>query len=392
MKFRLLPHILLLLSCSQIIGQSRSELEEQRQKALEEIIYVDGMLKSTAKEKTQGLNSLKILGNKVNLRETVIRGMGTEIGLIGERIDLNKLAIEMMEGDLMMLKDDYSRAITNLYKSGKCNPEIVYILSARDFNQGYKRLKYLQQISKYRRNEAVIISDLKEEIELTKQKLENDLERISELRHNEVLQKNILEDEQKRKQQLVNSLGKKEKQLKRELENKKTIERRIEKEIARIIEEERKKSIKNELTPEQKLIGDDFELNKGRLPWPVEKGIITSHFGVHKHPILKNVTENNVGIEIASSGRIMARSVFKGEVTAITSISGANMTVIIRHGSYFSVYTNLINVKVKKGDKVDTKQDIGEVFQDPSVNNNTTIKFMIFNKYYIDPEIWIAKK
>jgi septal ring factor EnvC (AmiA/AmiB activator) len=217
------------------------------------------------------------------------------------------------------------------------------------------------------------------------------LGKISVLRNKEVQQKELLQGEQQRKQKLVKKLGNKEKQLKKELDQKKLIADRIEKEIARIIEEERKKTSKNELTPEQKLIGDDFSVNKGRLPWPVEKGIITSHFGVHQHPVLKYVTENNFGIEITSSGKTSARSIFKGEVTAITAISGANMTIIIRHGNYLSVYTNLINIKVKKGDKVDTKQVIGEVFQDPSANYNATIKFMIFESKYVDPEIWIAK-
>lgn len=391
MKHRLILVFISLCYCTALISQTRSELEDQRRKTLEEINYVDGMLRNTEQEKSHNLNSLRILGNKVSLRETVISGMGQEIGLLDERIELNKLAIEMMESDLQVLREDYSRAIVNLYKSKKTNPEIVYILSARDFNQGYKRLKYLQQISKYRRDESEIIAELKEEIELTKTKLESDLGRISDLRHNEVIQKNILEQEQQKKQRLVLTLGNKEKQLKKELDEKKVIAKRIEKEIARIIEEERKKSVKSELTPEQKLIGDDFEVNKGRLPWPVVKGIITSHFGVHKHPVLKYVTENNFGIEITSSGRTIARSIFKGEVTAITAISGANMTVIIRHGNYLSVYTNLINIKVKKGEKVNTKQDLGEVYQDPSADNNATIKFMIFNKNYIDPEDWIAK-
>jgi murein hydrolase activator len=383
--------LIFLIAFTKLSGQTRSDLEEQRRKTLEEINYVDGMIKDTEKAKSQNLNSLKILGNKVSLRETVIEGMGQEINLLGERIELNTLAIDMMEQDLQVLKDDYSRAIINLYKSGKRNPEIVYVLSARDFNQGYKRLKYLQQVSRYRRDEAEIISSLKNEIELTKSKLENDLGKVSDLRHNEVVQKNILEQEKNRKQSLVNTLGNKEKQLRRELEEKKVIAKRIEKEIDRIIEEERKKNLKSELTPEQKLIGDSFEVNKGRLPWPVEKGSITSHFGVHKHPVLKFVTENNIGIEITSSGKTIVRSIFKGEVTAITAISGANMTVIIKHGNYMSVYTNLINVRVKKGDNVDTKEQIGEVFQDPSANNISILRFMICNKSFIDPELWIAK-
>ena len=391
MRLRILFNIILLSLFAIATGQTRSELEEQRKKTLDEITYVDNLLKNTEKQKSESINSLRILGKKVNLRESIISGMGQEIDLLNERIDINRLAIDMMESDLQILKEDYSRAIINSYKLKKINPEIVYVLSARDFNQGYKRLKYLQQVSKFRRNESEIISQLKLEIESTKEKLENDLGKISDLRHREVQQKEILQGEQQIKTKVVKNLGNKEKQLKKELEEKKIIANRIERAIARVIEEERKKSIKNELTPEQKLIGDDFSVNKGRLPWPVEKGIITNHFGVHKHPVLKYVTENNFGIEITSSGRNSARSIFKGEVTAITAISGANMTVIIKHGNYYSVYTNLVNVKVKKGEKVDTKQIIGEVYQDPSANYNSTIKFMIFEKQYLDPELWIAK-
>lgn len=391
MKWVILFNIILLLCCPYVCAQTRSELEEQRKKTLEEITYVDNLLKNTEKQKSESLNLLRILGNKVNLRENIISGMGQEINLLNQRIDINRIAIDMMESDLLVLKEDYSRTILNSYKSKKANPEIVYVLSARDFNQGYKRLKYLQQVSKFRRNESEVISELKLEIESTKERLENDLLKISDLRFKEVQQKELLQDEQQRKQRLVKNLGNKEKQLKKELEQKKILADRIERTLARIIEEEKKKSIKSELTPEQKLIGDDFAVNRGRLPWPVEKGVITSHFGVHQHPVLKYVTENNFGIEITSSGKTLARSIFKGEVTAITAISGANMTVIIRHGNYLSVYTNLINVKVKKGEKVDTKEVIGEVYQDPSSNYNATIKFMIFESKYVDPEIWIAK-
>jgi septal ring factor EnvC (AmiA/AmiB activator) len=297
----------------------------------------------------------------------------------------------MMENDLIILKEDYSRAIINSFKSEKVNPEIVYILSAKDFNQGYKRLKYLQQIAKFRRNEAEIIAELKSQIEDTKNRLENDLNKISDLKHREIIQRQILQDEQTKQQRLIRTLGNKEKQLRKDLEEKKKIEKRIESEIARIVEEEKKRRAKSEMTPEQKLIGENFADNKGRLPWPVEKGIITNHFGTHQHPGLKYVTEENYGIEITSSGKTLARSIFKGEVTAISAISGANMTVIIRHGKYLSVYSNLIKVKVKTGDLVNTKQEIGEVFQDPGDNNNCIIKLMIFEQKYLNPEEWIAK-
>jgi septal ring factor EnvC (AmiA/AmiB activator) len=185
-------------------------------------------------------------------------------------------------------------------------------------------------------------------------------------------------------------LSNKEKQLKKELEEKKRIAKKIENEIARLIEEERRRAIKSDNTPEQKLIGENFAENMGRLPWPVERGIITSHFGIQKHPVLKYLTEDNIGVEITSSGKMKARCVFQGEVVKVFPISGANMTVIVRHGKFLTVYANIVNVKVKPGDKLTIKQDIGDVYSDPE-DNNSILKFMIFETKYLDPEIWIAK-
>jgi len=392
MRILKLIFALLIISSQLIWGQTKTELEEQRKKALEEIAYVDNLLSNTVKEKSASVNALKILGNKVSLREQIISGMSSEIGLLNQRIELNRLAIEMMENDLILLKNDYSRAILNSYKAEKINPEIIYILSAKDFNQGYKRIKYLQQITKFRRNEAEIIAELKNEISETNARLESDLARVSDLKQKEEQQKSLLKGEQTNEQKILKSLRNKEKQLQRELEEKKRVAGRIEKEIARIIEEERKKATKGELTPEQKLISDNFSDNKGRLPWPVERGVITSHFGTHPHPILKYVTEENIGIEITSQPNTVARSIFKGEVSAISTIQGANMTVIIKHGKYLSVYNNLVRVRVKKGDNVEIKQIVGDIYQDPEENNNCTLKFMIFEeRNALDPEAWITK-
>jgi murein hydrolase activator len=383
--------ILLIFITTGLFSQSRSEIEQQRKKNLEEISYVDNLLSNTSKEKSESLNALKMLGNKLNLRESVISGMNDEISLLNFRIELNKLAIEIMEEDLVLLRADYSNAIINSYKSKKLNPEIVFILSAKDFNQGYKRVKYLQQVSKIRRGESDIISELIEEIEKSKSRLESDLSNISDLKHRELIQKDLLQSEQAKKQKIVKSLTSKEKQLQKELEERRKIDKRLERELTRILEEDKKKTNITALTPEQKLIGNNFQENKGRLPWPVERGVITSHFGTHQHPVLKYVKEKNDGIDITSSGKTKARSIFKGEVTAITPISGANMTVIIKHGQYYSVYNNLVNIKVKKGDIVETKQDIGDVFSDVSNDNSCTIKFMIFEQKFLDPELWIAK-
>lgn len=392
MKYFIFSSLLLWIFNGLISAQTKSELEEKRNTTLNEIIYVDNMLKTTAKKKEESMNAVKIIGNKLNLRESVIRGMRDEIDLLNERIDLNTLAIDMMESDLINLKRDYARAVVNAYKLQKENPELVYILSAKDFNQGYKRLKYLQQITKFRRRESEVIIDLKDEIESTKERLQNDLSKISDLKNREEKQKNLLQSEQQKKQEMVKSLSKKEKELKKELEEKKRIAVKIEQEIAKIMEEERRRSVKSDNTPEQKIIGENFVENKGRLPWPVEKGIITSQFGIQKHPVLKYVTENNIGIEITSLGKTAVRSVFKGEVANVFSIRGANMAVIIRHGKYLTVYQNVVDLKVKPGDKVDTKQEIGNVFCEKENGNKSILKFMIFEeKEKLDPEVWISK-
>ena len=168
MKYLVLLNLLFWILYGCLSAQTKAELEEKRNATLNEITYVDNMLKSTAKKKEESMNAVKIIGNKLNLRESVIRGMRDEINLLSERIDLNNLAINMMESDLKGLKNDYARAVINSYKSQKENPEIVYILSAKDFNQGYKRVKYLQQVTKFRRREAEIIMELRDQIQSTK--------------------------------------------------------------------------------------------------------------------------------------------------------------------------------------------------------------------------------
>lgn len=383
------------LSCllAYINAQTRSELEEQRRKTLEEISYVDNLLKETTREKDASMSELKIINRKLNLRESVLKGLQQEITLLTDRIGLNNLAIEMMERDLMIMRNDYRNAVMNSFRSSKGNKEISYILSAKDFNQGYKRLKYLQQITKLRRQESEIINELKNAIEVSKIKMEEDLTKIKELKAREETQKYLIQGEQSRQQKVVRSLNNKERQLQRELEEKRRIARRIESEIEKLIAEERKKASGSDLTPELRLISDNFYENKGRLPWPVERGVITSHFGIHNHPVLKYVKENNGDIEITSIGRTAVQAVFEGTVARVFSIPGANISIIIKHGRYYTVYSNLVNVTVKSGEIVKTKQIIGYVYNDEENGNEAVLKFMITEeKVNLDPELWISKK
>ncbi len=393
MRLLLLVNIIFFTLSLSLNCQTKAELEAQRRKTLEEISNVDNLLKETSKEMNESLSELRIIGNKLNLRENVLKGLSEEIALLNNRIELNALAVNLMEKDLLVLRKDYEKAVLSSYRSSKGNSEIGYILSAKDFNQGYKRLKYLQQITKFRRNESEIILDLKNEVELSRKKLEADLSKVSDLKTRQEEQKSLLQGEQNRKQRIVRSLSNKEKQLQRDLEEKKRIARRIETEIARVIEEERKRSLKADMSPEQRALTDNFFENKGRLPWPVDRGVITSHFGIHNHPVLKYVTEKNSDIEITNSGNTPVKSVFKGVVASIVSIRGANMTVIIRHGKYMTVYSNLINIRVKTGETVQTGQVIGSVYNDTENGSEAVLKFMVTEeKNELDPELWISKK
>ncbi len=374
-------------------AQSRSELENIRKKNLEEIEYVDRLLKNTATERKENLNELRVIGKKLTLREKIINEYGEEISLLQYRISLNRIAGDIMEDDLATLKEEYGRAIGNAYIATKGTPAVAFILSSTDFNQGYKRLKYIQQVARYRRNEAELINEIYYELQTTRLKLESDMTSINDLKRKEERQKQILKGEQDKKERLVTTLSRKEKQLKQELDEKKRVAKKIEAEIARLIEEERVKSLTTPMSSEMKLVGDSFGENRGRLPWPVEKGIITGHFGLQPHPVLPRVTEDNIGIEITSSGNTRVKAVFKGQVVRIFAISGANMAVILRHGKYLTVYQNLVNLKIKSGENINTGQEIGDVFTDANDGNKAVLKFMVYEeKSKLNPEIWLVKK
>lgn len=389
---RLLIIMFLIALGVQVHSQTRTELEEQRKKALEDIEYVDNLLKQTAREKSETMSQLNILSKKLGLREQVIKGMREEVDLLENRISLNELAISMMEDDLAVLTKEYEKAIVHAQKASKSQPGVMYIFSARDLNQGYKRMRYLQQVARYRRREAEVIKELSSRIEINKLEQEEDLEAIMELREREQQQANALIGEQQNRRRIVTTLGRKERQLKQDLENKRRIAAAIEKEIERVIEEERKRREMVAITPEEQLLGDDFEKNRGRLPWPVERGVITAQFGVHDHPVFKGTKVDNIGVEISSVSKVKARAVFSGKVMSVFGISGGNMAVIVRHGKFLTIYQNLINVTVKPGDNVTTKQVIGDVFSDPTDGDKSTLKFMIYEeKTKLDPELWLTK-
>jgi septal ring factor EnvC (AmiA/AmiB activator) len=262
-------------------------------------------------------------------------------------------------------------------------------------NQAYKRWLYLRQYAKYRKSQGEVILLVTDELNENLAKLEKKKALKTALLQGKLNEFNMLEKQRGEENKAVLSLQQKQKNLKKQIREQQKIQDELNRKIEKMLEEEARKTASKsgyQMTPEQQLISADFEKNKGRIPWPVAKGIITEHFGIHSHPVLKQIQVRSNGIDISTEAGSKARAVFAGEVSRVFAISGGNMAVIIRHGSYLSVYSNLKDVMVKAGQKVALKQDIGTIYTDKADGNTTVVKFQIWKENQkLDPESWITR-
>lgn len=373
-------------------GQSKNELVKRREDALHEISLTNELLKRTERDRKTSLNELILLNRKLSLRNNVIQSINLELQFVERQIEENKELIGLLEEDLQKLKKEYADMIYSAYKKRENYNKIIFVFAAKDINQAYKRIKYLQQYAKYRREQAIVIERMGDLIAHKVTKLEEYREEKRSLLAQNEGEKSYLAEERQEKNTAVVQLQKEEKKLKQQLREKERIAKELEKAIQDIIAEEARKVRNfNRLTPEEKLLADNFVSNKGRLPWPTERGVITGTFGIQEHPVLKGVKIENFGIDISAPENAMARAVFDGEVKKIIGIPGANQAVIIQHGNFFSVYQNLVEVRVNMGDMVKAKQSIGRIFTDHNDENKTVLNFMIWEeKNKLDPMPWLS--
>ena len=271
----------------------------------------------------------------------------------------------------------------------------MYILAGSTISQSYQRYKYLKYLGEYRVRKAAEIESAIVELDHQQKKL-NSLrnDKLGLMEDKESEQRKLVE-QRSREASMVNNLKRREAELQREIAEKERIAREVEARIREIIEEEARRTSSNNiygaLTPEQELVGNDFRKNKGKLPWPVDKGIITVGYGNHEVPGLRGSSVKNNGIDISSSPGTEVRAVFEGDVTKVFGILGTNYTVLVRHGEFLSVYQNLVNVRVKTGDKVLTKEKLGEAFTDEN-DNIASFHFEVWQERDIlNPEEWISK-
>lgn len=380
-------------------AQSRQELEKQRLQLQKEIKEINTLLFQSKKKEKSLLSDLSDLVQRIGVRTKLISTINEETRQLNVEIKENERQVRLLEERLEFLKDDYANMVVQSYKSKTKNSRLMFLLSSESFLQAYKRLEYLKQYAAYRARQG-------EEIRLETVKLQNLNDYLVETRsEKEALiainkkEKDSISKEKVSQEALVKSVKKKEKkyiaQINKKQKEEKQIDRKIEQLIAEAIAKSKKESnLKSSgfaLTPEAVALEKDFISNKGKLPSPVERGIIVRRYGKQSHPTLKGITIESNGVFYATEKNANARVIFDGKVLAIQILPGKKKAVLVQHGNYISVYKNLDNVTVQKGDLVHTKQQIGKIHTDKSTGK-TILAFVLFKEIHRqNPEEWVYK-
>jgi septal ring factor EnvC (AmiA/AmiB activator) len=301
-----------------------------------------------------------LLNRGINSREQLIRNIIQEIDLMDREIDGLEDEIRKLERDIRKGKEEYAHILYSIFINHTDEEKMMYLLASKDINEFYQRIKYMKYLKDYRERKVEELEQMMEQIET-------------------------------RSQELIEARN----QQAALLEEKERIRKELEDRIRRIIEEETRKNAGNtllsSLTPEQRLVGNSFLQNKGRLPWPVERGVVTTKYGLVDHPVLDGVKIPSNGIDISTPPGTKARAIFDGEVTGVYAILGANYAVIMMHGEYITVYQNLVDPMVKAGDKVTAKQVLGTIHSDPGENIAVMTLQVWKSKEILDPEHWLSK-
>lgn len=392
-----LSFFFILFNC---ISQSRYDLENKRKSSLKEIDYTNKLININENNRKSSYNKLLLINSKINIRKDLIMSISDEINYLNSSIEINQEIIIGLEIDLNLIKKDYAKIIYYSFLHQAKYDKLMFILASENINIAFKRLKYFQQYSKYRTKQAQRIVSTREAIREKIIELANLKSERSSLLVQEKSENHKLIVEKKQENVEFKNFKSYHNELKLKLRKQNKVAERLQNEIARIIEEEARKAAaklkKNngdffQLTPEEKLISDNFSKNRKRLPWPTVRGVITGYFGEQPHPFLKGIKVRNDGVDISTTEGSIVRSIYEGTVTKIIAINGAHKTIIIRHGNYLTVYSNLKDVIVKQGDLVNTKQTIGVVFTENDKDHKTVLQFQIWRDIdRLNPIDWLA--
>lgn len=414
----------------------KTRLEQQKKRLVNDIAATGKLLKETEKKHDAALHRAGLLNTKIQQRNALIATYATEVELLDSRITENRREINRLEANLDALRESYKKMVFNAYKNRESADQLLYVLAAENMNTAFRRFNYFKQVSEFRKLKAEKIRNVREGITRATQELETDRNEKNNLLSAETNQRQQLESEKKEQEVLAVQLKGKEAELRKKIEKnererlnleariKKIIEAEIEAERKRAEEKARKeaerkaaaskpaatskpatgssgssgtatkpaveKPVVMTVTPETRAISNSFEGNRGALPWPVEKGAISSNFGTHPHPVLKNVTVKNDGIDITAPSGSEARAVYGGTVSGIFPVEGYGNVIIIRHGEYLTVYSNLSQVYVSRDQKVKAKDRLGKI--ETNDTGKSVMNFQIRKgSAILNPSGWLAR-
>jgi len=383
---------------AQNTSKRQQELESQRIRLKNEIKQINQLLFTNTKTRKNALNQAEDIQVKLNVRNELIKVTNEQVNILTRRINLNQRKIGIQRKELELLKEDYASMIQKSYASKSLKNRLMFLFSSKNFFQAYKRIQYLKQYASYRRKQGLAIEKKTLLLQQLNQTLINEKTKKGLLIDENRDVKGKLANDRKDQEILIKRLKRKERNLITQILKKQKQTKEIDQEISRLIREAIEASNKAlgkkgnksfELTPEAKLIAANFSANKGRLPWPLEKGVVIQRFGRQPHPVVKTTIIQSNGVTFATEPKAQVRTIFKGEVMSVVLIKGSNPSVLIRHGNYISVYKNLGKLYVKKGDKVKAKEIIGEVFTNKKTGK-TELQFSIFNNVKVlNPKGWI---
>lgn len=392
--------LIALLFAGSVFGQTKEELEQRRDKLIKQIAYTNSLIKETQSNQKLTQNQLALLQEQIKLREELIFTINSELNDLGQEIKKNKAEIGALEHELAGLKKEYAKLIQFAYQNRSAYDKLMFVFASGDFNQAYKRLKYLQQYSSYRKRQAASIEEKRVQLEEVNKMLSIRKKAKERLLIDQTREKNKLFLDKSQQNKLLSNLKQQERKLKRELRKQEKDKEKLNQEIQRIIKEEieaekRKNQGVYALTPAAKELSNEFEANKGKLPWPVKQGVITSKFGKQRHPVLKQITIENNGIDISTNKGAQVLSIFHGEVVSVFTISGAGKSVMVNHGAYRVVYTNLQEVFVAKGSKIKVGDVIGKVLTNTEQKTEAHIEIWKISNAGVNkenPENWLLKQ
>lgn len=376
----------------------KEQLELKRIEIEKEIKFINELLFSNKKKKKAVFNDIENLSFKIQRKEELVKLTNQQINLLDGEIKQNLKNEKALESDLFEVKKSYQDMILKSYKTKSGKSRLMFLLSSESFFQAYKRVQYIKQFTLFRKKQAMKISSLVGEIGVLNKELKSQkIKKENLLLNNRSVQKS-LENEKKESNIIAYDLRKKEKKYINQIAQKQKASLEIDKEIERLIREaiaksnkEKNKSTNFSLTPEALELSKNFTLNKGKLPWPVIRGVVIQKFGTQPHPVVKTAKIKSNGIIIATVDKEKVKTVFDGTILSILQFKGGNPTILIQHGKYITAYKNLSKVYVKKGEKVFSGQNIGEVFTNNS-NGKSTIQFSVFqNTTPVNPLLWIIK-